>query len=367
MGVVMRISTLVSALALGAALAAPGFAQSVSQLGGPAELPPAGYSADQYVDSRGCVFIRAGYGGQETWVPRVNRQRQALCGYRPTGGGGTTTVAASTPATPQPPAATPMRPTVTVAAAPTAPQRPVVTAQPTRTVTVRPAAAAPVTTTTVASAPVAARVSGCPGLPGAAGRFMQGDDVRCGPQATHPGDGRAIVFSQAAADGVIPVPPGYRAAWDDGRLNPYRGLPFATSQGHAAQDSYWEGDVPLTAIDLIPIIIPDPGSGTVTRASSTPDIAAPAPTASAPVVTAPVAAAPVAPSHRYVEIARYSDRSTADRARAQLAGQGVPTHLGQSSSNGALVLLAGPFDSAASLNRTLNRAHSLGYSGAVTR
>ena len=164
MGVVMRILSLVSALAMGAVWAAPGLAQSVSQLGGPAETPPASYSADQYVDSRGCVFIRAGYGGQETWVPRVSRTRQPLCGYQPTGG--TTVAAPAVPATPQAPAA-PARPAVTVA---TAPQAPVAPARPAQTtVTVRPAATAPAPTTTT-TATVAAGVSGCPNLPAAASR-----------------------------------------------------------------------------------------------------------------------------------------------------------------------------------------------------
>lgn len=58
-------------------------AQSVGQVGGPANLPPAGFQGEQWVDNRGCVFLKAGYGGQVTWVPRVGRDRRAMCGYPP--------------------------------------------------------------------------------------------------------------------------------------------------------------------------------------------------------------------------------------------------------------------------------------------
>jgi len=60
-------------------------AQSVARVGGPANLPLAGFQGQQWVDSRGCVFLRAGYGGQVNWVPRVGRDRRAMCGYPPTG------------------------------------------------------------------------------------------------------------------------------------------------------------------------------------------------------------------------------------------------------------------------------------------
>ena len=59
--VLKLISVAVVAAVFGAASAQ---AQSVARVGGPANLPPAGYQGQQWVDSRGCVFLKAGYGGQ---------------------------------------------------------------------------------------------------------------------------------------------------------------------------------------------------------------------------------------------------------------------------------------------------------------
>ncbi|MDO5620537.1 MAG: SPOR domain-containing protein [Paracoccus sp. (in: a-proteobacteria)] len=46
----------------------------------PAELPPPQFDGAQYIDSGGCVFMRAEGG----WLPRLDGQGRAVCGYPPT-------------------------------------------------------------------------------------------------------------------------------------------------------------------------------------------------------------------------------------------------------------------------------------------
>ncbi len=82
--------------------------QALRNAGGPAETPPANFSGNQFVDSNGCVFVRAGIGGTTSWVPRVSRTRQQLCGFQPTLSGGTVALAPLRPLpSPETPAAEP--------------------------------------------------------------------------------------------------------------------------------------------------------------------------------------------------------------------------------------------------------------------
>lgn len=62
-----------------------GYAQTLHKDRGPAELPPVSFTGYQYIDSKGCVYLRAGYGANVRWVPRVNRKRQVICSskYKP--------------------------------------------------------------------------------------------------------------------------------------------------------------------------------------------------------------------------------------------------------------------------------------------
>jgi len=72
-------------------------ARSLRASGGPAEIPPTSFTGTQYVDSEGCAFIRAGYGGSVQWVPRVSRNKQVICGMTPSLG----RTARAAPAKPQ--------------------------------------------------------------------------------------------------------------------------------------------------------------------------------------------------------------------------------------------------------------------------
>lgn len=69
------------ALAVGLLLAGP----AAAQLAVPAEVPPDDYAGQQYVDSKGCLFMRAGSKGDETWIPRVTRDGVPLCDKPPSG------------------------------------------------------------------------------------------------------------------------------------------------------------------------------------------------------------------------------------------------------------------------------------------
>lgn len=79
-------------------LAAEAGAQSLQRDDGPAEIPPSSFTANQYVDSKGCVYIRAGIDGNTSWVPRVNRSRKVVCGATPSLGAAASAVAAAAPA-----------------------------------------------------------------------------------------------------------------------------------------------------------------------------------------------------------------------------------------------------------------------------
>ena len=108
----MSAKRIVSIAALFAVLS--GFSVAAQDSLSPAELPPAGFEGREYVDSRGCVFLRSTFGGEVTWVPRFGPDRQPICN-------GQTTTQAAAPASPEPATTAP----ATTAQAPAPAVRPV--------------------------------------------------------------------------------------------------------------------------------------------------------------------------------------------------------------------------------------------------
>lgn len=342
------------ALMLAAGIAAaPGLAKTLKQDTGPAEYPPASYTGRQYVDSRGCVYIRAGYAGQVTWVPRVGRSRQVLCGFQPTFAN----------AAPQPaPVASP------APVAKPAPQAPA----PKRVVRTAPAPLAK-----PAPQPKQAVRTGAPACPGASAlssRYINDGSqypVRCGPQAEDP-RGAVIVrpgSRMAVSPGAMPVrpaplqiPKGYKAAWTDDRLNPMRGI--GTQRGAAQMALVWTDEVPRRLIDRstgrdvtaqypqLRYPYTDPGALRVS-------------TKSAPAPAQPARAA----GARYVQVGAFARPANAQATVARLRGMGLPVRQGTATVKGQPVQLiyAGPFADQASLTRAHAAIRRAGYSQAFLR
>jgi hypothetical protein len=218
------------AMAMMAATLSISGAQAQDSRSQPAEFPPSSYKGKQYVDSAGCVFIRAGIDGNVSWVPRMSRARKQVCGFQPTGG---VQVAAAQQA---PAKAAEKVEKITVAAAPAkappkrvtelpvarpAPQKvvrrvapapkrapaPVIVHQPAPA----PVPVAPVRQVTLTAPVPMGGVSACPGASPLSQQYMRagaGYTVRCGPQA------EAIV-AHRSAPGVLhrsQAPQPYRTA-----------------------------------------------------------------------------------------------------------------------------------------------------------
>lgn len=393
-----------------ALVAAPLVAQrSVSQSPVPAEQPPASFSSNQYVDSQGCVYIRVGRGEQTSWVPRVNRAREVVCGYRPSLSGNTQVATASAPATPTPsrvvdltanmqnPAPTtrvaaPRTTTVSAAPTTTAIRTIAPSAAPVRTVTApsvntaiaQPRTSASIARTITAPAAVAAPAARTVNSGGCRWETINGttilsqgrNPVRCGPQAVHPGDlargqqGSLIGVGQSNYSSVGSVaaaaPAGFRPAWNDGRLNPARGPRSAA--GDAQMNAIWTQTVPRELIQsntvyAAPTVSSSNPRETTPRLRTTTSTRAPS--ASAPQGTRITANS----AHRFVRAADFATRAEAEAAGRRLASQGLTARIGHVQRGGqtSYTILAGPYETSAALAQGLAAARSAGFPSATTR
>lgn len=384
----------------------------------PINFPPPSFQGSQFVDNRGCIYMRAGFDGAVTWVPRVTRSREQICGQTPTFGGQQVAapaapapapaprVQAAPPPAPKPvqvtaappaakpSAAAPAAPRTTLRRVVTAPAPKPATAEPPRVVRRVPA----VTSAPASSGKARVLPMGPIKVPaqiaceeGRAYRVVGGQKtpIRCGPQkAPHatvirrngaPPEGANVHYNKNSWDGsnldlppgtrIVPkhvydqrdtqvahVPEGFSPAWKDDRLNPYRA--YQTVQGHQDTQQVWTNTVPREPV------------AQATRHEVKPPVIAGR--AASPLPLTPVVATngkvPVKVG-RWIEVGAFTTQDKARQAAHRLQAAGFTVRMGAHSQNGRSfsLLRVGPYADDAALRHALARVHGTGYMQAYIR
>lgn len=382
-----------------ASFAEPVAAQNLRSVGGPAETPPASFQGQQYVDSRGCVFMRAGLSGRISWVPRIGRDRRPICND---------VTAAEASARLSSPETTPLivpktqnvgQPMATIASkiapkpqvgvlAPVVVPGLVAPAQnrvpsPTYVPSDRMIAAASQSGVCPQAAPnlqrMALRTGGtvmvCTRGDGSASGWLPPNLQGVGASISHP-SGQEVGFAGAVQSDDHPsnrvqvviagqpvqahqVPEAitYVAAWKDGRLNPQRGI--GSAQGWAAQDQVWTRTTPARSIA--------PQSQLKIGQKAAPQSTLRVSTAS--MSTRQQAKMIAADGSQFVQIGTFGNPQNVANAGGRLAALGLPVSKSKTSKSGRdlVIVFAGPFATDQDAQTALGIVRGAGFSDAFLR
>lgn len=376
------VSALASGLALGVGQAQTGERQ-------PTEFPPDSYKGKQYVDSDGCVFIRAGIDGNVSWVPRVTRDRKIVCGFAP-----------SLPSQVASADVVPEETEVAAAAPETSPSPVIKPAVRTAKVKAKPRRKAPIVRRQTAPKPVAvASVDVFPKPPvklrtAASGRVEITPQTRIAP---------VHVVANRVNTRNVTIPRGYRRVWDDDRLNPHRAE--QNLDGRNDMLLVWTQTVPRRLIDQrsgrdvtasVPLVYPyvdlnrqQQVLGEVTlvqkdgqqmkriiRNQRPVSVVRPPVLSSRSAPKAPLAKpqARVAPkiadtAMRYVQIGLFTTPAKAKAAARRIAQMGLPARIGKKRQGGQLYIMvqAGPFAGETAAQVAQTKVVRAGYDGRMLR
>ncbi len=360
----------------------------------PAEFPPADFTGNQYVDSNGCAFIRAGIGGATDWIARMSRSREPLCNFQPSFPAGTAGPAPGRVAPLDAPIIN-ITPPAAVAAAPAPAQTRSATA-PIQTVASLPArrpapavAPAPVVSPQVIAPPAAPEpprvtlAQACEGRFGIQPGFVSartGNPIDCGPApvaqvASAPApvtpaapEPRRMTMAQICAEVAAS---GTRFVRPDGSpITCAAPAPVAVAAAPAPAPVPAPTPAPapraVMASAPAPQVLPgyekvwtdgriNPQRGQVAQAGSRVSTR----------TTAPASTTAAVMTHRYVQVGTFGVPANAARMIERLGGMGYPV---ASAKSGHLkVIAAGPFNTPAELASALQSVRGMGFVDAYTR
>ena len=377
-------------IAVAASALSAGFADARLKEEQPAEFPPLSYKGKQYVDSRGCVFIRAGIGNDVAWIPRVTRKRKMVCGLQPSLTAGTTLSSPSAAPRTGVVQITLDDPNATTAAQPGSASGQVISTSGASPYVSRPVVSAPRVQTRVVQQPVEA---------------VPYDGVYSQTRAVP----RHVAENRVNTRNVT-VPHGYQRIWTDDRLNPHR--TEQNLQGRSDMAYVWTQTVPRRLVNVhtgrdvtasVPLIYPYTNLAhqrhalgdvkivkrdgkiykKVARVQNATYLDRSRPSSSRTVYSsrsAPDAAKPAAPIRRavpqvqagtpsFIQVGTYRVKDNALRVARHLGQLGMTARVSKYTRNGEVFMSvkAGPFTEVTQTRTALATVRRAGYSDAFTR